>query len=70
MGRKKRKARTNPGVYVEEVPSGPRPIEAVGTSTAGFVGLAPLNPARAAVTVLVVAGAVAAVVWAVRGQGG
>lgn len=32
-----------PGVYVEEVPSGARPIQAVGTSTAGFVGVAP-NP--------------------------
>jgi phage tail sheath protein FI len=30
-----------PGVYVEEVPGGPRPIQAVGTSTAGFVGIAP-----------------------------
>lgn len=30
-----------PDVYVEEVPSGPRPIEAVGTSTPGFVGVAP-----------------------------
>lgn len=30
-----------PGVYVEEVPSGARPIQPVGTSTAGFVGLAP-----------------------------
>ena len=29
-----------PGIYVEEVPSGPRPIQAVGTSTAGFVGVA------------------------------
>ena len=28
----------SPGVYVEEVPSGPRPIQGVGTSTAGFVG--------------------------------
>jgi uncharacterized protein len=33
----------SPGVFVEEIPSGPRPIEAVGTSTAGFVGVAP-NP--------------------------
>lgn len=33
----------SPGVYVEEVSSGARPIEAVGTSTAGFVGTAP-NP--------------------------
>lgn len=30
-----------PGVYVEEVSSGARPIQAVGTSTAGFVGIAP-----------------------------
>lgn len=30
-----------PGIYVEEIPSGPRPIEPVGTSTAGFVGVAP-----------------------------
>lgn len=28
-------------VYVEEVSSGARPIEAVGTSIAAFVGLAP-----------------------------
>lgn len=31
----------SPGIYVEEVPGGPRPIEAVGTSTAGFIGLSP-----------------------------
>jgi hypothetical protein len=31
-----------PGVYIEERPSGPRPIEAVGTSLAGFIGQAPL----------------------------
>ena len=30
-----------PGVYVQEVPSGARPIQAVGTSTAAFVGQAP-----------------------------
>lgn len=30
-----------PGVYIEEVSSGTRPIEAVGTSTAAFVGEAP-----------------------------
>jgi uncharacterized protein len=35
-----------PGVYVEEVPSGARPIEAVGTSTAAFVGAAPQADAR------------------------
>ena len=32
-----------PGIYVEEVSTGARPIEAVGTSTAGFIGVAP-NP--------------------------
>ncbi len=30
-----------PGIYVHEVSGGSRPIQAVGTSTAGFVGLAP-----------------------------
>jgi hypothetical protein len=30
-----------PGVYIEEVSSGARPIEGVGTSTAGMVGTAP-----------------------------
>ncbi len=35
-----------PGVYVQEVPGGPRPIEGVGTSTAAFVGVAPLADAR------------------------
>ncbi|MGA1870568.1 MAG: phage tail sheath family protein [bacterium] len=33
-----------PGVYVEEVPSGVRPIEAASTSTAAFVGLAEMGP--------------------------
>lgn len=30
-----------PDIYVEEVPAGPRPIQAVGTRTAGFIGEAP-----------------------------
>ncbi|MFJ4748648.1 phage tail sheath subtilisin-like domain-containing protein [Streptomyces albogriseolus] len=34
----------SPGVYVEEVASGSRPIEGVGTSVAAFVGLAPSGP--------------------------
>ncbi|MDB5934428.1 MAG: Phage tail sheath family protein [Massilia sp.] len=34
----------SPGVYVEEVASGPRPIEGVGTSTAGIVGLTERGP--------------------------
>ena len=36
----------SPGVYVEEVPSGPRPIEGVSTSTAGMVGLTERGPTR------------------------
>ncbi|MEM7049074.1 MAG: phage tail sheath C-terminal domain-containing protein [Acidobacteriota bacterium] len=35
-----------PGIYVEEVPGGARPIEMVGTSTAAFVGAAPASSAR------------------------
>lgn len=34
----------SPGVYVEEFDSGPVPMEGVGTSTAGFVGLAIKGP--------------------------
>ncbi|MBI4650373.1 hypothetical protein HY745_03625 [Candidatus Desantisbacteria bacterium] len=30
----------HPGVYIEEVSGGARPIEAVGTSTAAFIGIA------------------------------
>lgn len=30
-----------PGVYIEELAGGARPIQAVGTSTAGFLGVAP-----------------------------
>ena len=33
----------SPGVYVEEVPSGSRPIEGVGTAVAAFVGFAVLT---------------------------
>lgn len=35
-----------PGIYVEETASGPRPIEAVGTSTVGFIGTAPNDSAH------------------------
>jgi phage tail sheath protein FI len=34
----------SPGVYVEEVPSGARPLEGVGTAVAAFVGLAEDGP--------------------------
>lgn len=42
-----------PGVYVEEISSGARPITAVGTRTAGFVGKAPV-PSKAAGTAVAV----------------
>lgn len=35
-----------PGVYIEEVSTGARPIQAVGTSTAAFVGSTPNRKAR------------------------
>ena len=38
----------SPGVYVEEYDNGPRAIEGVGTSTAGFVGLAEKGPVAGA----------------------
>jgi phage tail sheath protein FI len=34
----------SPGVYVEEVEAGSRPIEGVGTAVAAFVGLAARGP--------------------------
>ena len=37
----------SPGVYVEEVEAGSRPIEGVGTAVAAFVGLAGRGPANA-----------------------
>src|SRR5215470_15425789 len=40
-----------PGVYVEELPGGARPIEAAGTSTAAFVGVAERGPDDAALRV-------------------
>jgi hypothetical protein len=48
----------SPGVYVEEVSSGARPIEGVGTAVAAFVGFARRHPvgilsALAAIGVLV-----------------
>ena len=36
-----------PGVYVQEIPSGVRPLEAASTSTAAFVGLAEMGPTGA-----------------------
>ena len=42
---------TYPGVYVEEVSSGVRPIAAVSTSVAGFIGVAEKGPINEAVKV-------------------
>ena len=39
----------SPGVYVEEVASGNKPIEAVGTSTAGFIGEVDVGPVNEAI---------------------
>ena len=41
----------SPGVYIEEVNVGPRPIEGVGTAMAAFVGFAPAGPANKPVLV-------------------
>ena len=41
----------SPGVYVEEVEAGSRPIEGVGTAVAAFVGLAAQGPANTPVLV-------------------
>jgi uncharacterized protein len=35
-----------PGIYIEEIPSGNPPIEAVGTSTPALLGIAPLASSR------------------------
>lgn len=35
-----------PGVYIHEVSGGSRPIVAVGTSTAGFIGSSPVNQSK------------------------
>ena len=42
---------TYPGVYVEEVPSGVRPIAGVSTSVPGFIGMAEKGPIDEAVKV-------------------
>ena len=56
----------SPGVYVEEVTSGSKPIEGVGTAIAAFVGLAPASPVRRAGTLILLATGAAAGVWAWR----
>lgn len=56
----------SPGVYVEEVSSGSRPIEGVGTAVAAFVGFARRQPVRAAIAIAAILAAVGAVVRAIR----
>src|SRR6266446_3977671 len=41
----------SPGVYVEEVDRGSKPIEAVGTNTAGFLGESMMGPTNQAVLI-------------------
>jgi hypothetical protein len=41
----------SPGVYIEEMRSGPRPIEGVGTAMAAFIGFAPSGPANTPVLI-------------------
>jgi hypothetical protein len=48
QGRRGRRPKNlTPGVYIEEVSSGSKPIEGVGTSIAAFVGEAPRKRRRA-----------------------
>jgi hypothetical protein len=42
----------SPGVYVEEYDNSPRAVEGVGTSTAGFVGMAVKGPKQGAPTLI------------------
>jgi phage tail sheath protein FI len=55
-----------PGVYMEEVSSGSKPIESVGTAVAAFVGFARRHPVRAILAGLVTLAAIAVVVRAIR----
>ncbi len=42
----------SPGVYVEEIDNAPRSVEGVGTSTAGFIGMAERGPVGGAPTLV------------------
>ena len=61
MAKKKRRKKgkgswyRSPGVYLEEVSSGARPLEGVGTSTAAFVGFARRHPVWTATAVITLA---------------
>ncbi len=43
---------STPGVYINEVDSGPKPIASVSTSNPGFIGVFPFNPKIDAVAVI------------------
>lgn len=67
MGSRRNRPRTaasyiSPGVYVEEVPYDARPLEAVGTAVAAFVGFVERRPVAAAVGLATVLGIVVALV--------
>ena len=63
----KRKKRRKPKVFVDEIPGGARPIQAVGTAVAAFVGLVPRSPVRLATTVALIAAVVGIVRSRVNG---
>jgi len=71
-GKRKRRGKgggyRSPGVYVEEVSSGSRPIEGVGTAVAAFIGLGEGGGTvwRRAGTLVLLATGAAAGVWAWR----
>lgn len=65
-GRKPGGTRLSPGVYVEEVSSGSKPIEGVGTAVAAFVGFARRHPVPAAVTAFTALSVGAVIVRALR----
>ena len=64
--KKQRGGYLTPGVYVEEVSSGSKPIEGVGTAVAAFIGFARRRPVPATLAVAAALAAVFAVVRAIR----
>ena len=70
-GRKSSTRYVSPGVYLEEVSSGSRPLEGVGTAIAAFVGFgggegSSGTPWRRAGTLILLVTGAAAGVWAWR----
>ncbi|MCK6209596.1 hypothetical protein KZX45_03440 [Georgenia sp. EYE_87] len=69
QGRKPGGSWLSRAVHVEEVSGGPRPIEAVGTAVAAFVGLARRHPVGAALGAVAAVSVVVVVVRALRDRG-